>query len=127
MVLDNRGNEAIEDCLRDLGISSLDTWDILVFLYRHRTSLASADHIARLLGYPAPVTGQALDTLESLGLIRRSRDARGVRLFQLACSAAVLERLAEHRAGRVLVGKTLPAKNSTLKGAWNGGEPSQCA
>jgi len=121
----------VQEYLENWGISSLDTWDILVFLCRHRTSLASDDHIARLLGYPAKVTGEVLDRLESRGLIRCSHPVRGVRLVQFACSGAVLKRLAEQRSGRLLVAKTLLAKpapaNHTEEGARNGGERSQCA
>jgi hypothetical protein len=86
----------------------------------------TADQLGRLLGYPAPAAGQALDTLESLGLIRRSRAVRGVRLVQFECSAAVLERLAD-RSGRLLVGKTLRMKNPEWKRSVNGGEASDCA
>jgi hypothetical protein len=41
----------IDGWLNTLGIASLCQWDVLVFLYRHQTSLVGADFIARLLGY----------------------------------------------------------------------------
>jgi len=119
--LGNSPDLVVEKCLGNLGISSLDAWDVLVFLYRHRTSLASADQIARLLGYPGTAVGEALDTLESLGLIRGSRAVQGVRLYQFVFSEALLfsggdvMRLAEHRSGRLLLTKKLTTKKLTVK------------
>ena len=72
----------VEGWLRTLGVECLCQWDVLVFLYRHQTSLVSAEHIARLLGYPTGAVVDALDSLESLGLVTRSRVDQGVRLYQ---------------------------------------------
>jgi hypothetical protein len=55
---------------------------MLVFLYRHQTSLVSAEHIARLLGTATGEAVAALDHLESLGFVARSRTSQGVRLYQ---------------------------------------------
>ena len=41
----------IDGWLHTLGITSLCQWDVLLFLYRHQTSLVGADSIARFLGY----------------------------------------------------------------------------
>src|SRR6185436_14569989 len=68
--------------LSALGITSRYQWDTLVFLYRHRISLLSSEDIARLLGYPTGPIVLALESLESLGLVLRSRSAQGVRLYQ---------------------------------------------
>jgi DNA-binding MarR family transcriptional regulator len=38
-------------------------WDVLVFIYGHGTSLASAGQISRLLGYNKAIVGAALETL----------------------------------------------------------------
>src|SRR5436190_23952556 len=73
----------LEGWLRTLGIESLCQWDVLVFLYRHQSSLVSAEHIARFLGYAAAAVVAALDSLESSGLVARSRVSQGVRLYQV--------------------------------------------
>src|SRR5262245_2673615 len=39
--------------LHTLGVASLCQWDVLVFLYRHQTTLLGAADLARLLGYPS--------------------------------------------------------------------------
>ncbi len=71
-----------------LGISSPIEWDVLVFVYRHQASLANAEQIARMLGYPSTVVADALDHLESRKLIRRSRASQGARLYQFVPSEA---------------------------------------
>lgn len=106
----------IKECLNILGISLLCDWDVLVFLYRHQTSLASAEQIGRLLGYPSTAVGDALDRLESQGLVQRSRSSQGVRLYRLIPSEThlapescfrLLMSLAESRTGRLLLVKHL--------------------
>src|SRR6185437_3769021 len=47
----------IKECLKSLGLSFLSEWDVLMFLYRHQFSLASAEQIGRLLGYPSKTVG----------------------------------------------------------------------
>ena len=112
----------VEQCLGKLGISSLGQWDVLVFLYRHHLILATTEHIARLLGYPCEVVGEALDTLQSLGLVRGSRTTQDVHLYQLAPSEAPsptcfgeLMTLAEDRTGRLLLAKKLAVRICTQK------------
>jgi hypothetical protein len=78
----------IQECLTRLGISSPVEWDVLVFVYRHQASLANAEQIARMLGYPSTVVADALDHLESRKLIRRSRASLGARLYQFVPSEA---------------------------------------
>lgn len=73
-----------EGWLRILGTESLCQWDVLVFLDRHQSSLVSAEYIARLLGYATAEVVGALDSLEYLRLVARSRASRGVRLCQLS-------------------------------------------
>jgi hypothetical protein len=105
----------VESWLQTLGIDSLCQWDTLIFLYRHHASLVNAEHIARLLGYPTGEAVTALDTLESLGLVERSRVSQGVRLYQFTGPADpprgdALDRLitfAESRAARLLLAKRL--------------------
>jgi hypothetical protein len=106
----------IQECLTRLDISSPVEWDVLAFVYRHQASLANADQIARMLGYPSTVVGDALDHLESLKLIRRSRASQGVRLYQFVSSEPdppshscfqQLITLAENPAGRLLLIKKL--------------------
>jgi hypothetical protein len=101
--------------LKTLGIESLCQWDVLAFLHRHPTSLVGAEYIARLLGYPAEPVLAALDLLEQLGLVERSRVSQNVRLYQLTVPSEpprpeALERLqalAGHRPGRVMLAKHL--------------------
>jgi len=66
--------------LRTLGVASLCQWDVLVFLYRHQTTLLSAADLARLLGYPSDSIVVALDVLEALALVARSRVSQGARM-----------------------------------------------
>ncbi len=83
MAQDNQPDLQVENWLKTLGIESLCQWDVLVFLYRHQPSLVSAEHIARFLGYATAEVVAALDSLESSGLVVRSRVSQGVRLYQL--------------------------------------------
>ena len=66
---DDISDADIDGWLHTLGIASLCQWDVLVFLYRHPTSLVGADVIARLLGYASDLVVAALDVLEFLGLV----------------------------------------------------------
>ena len=98
-----------------MGISLLCDWDVFAFVYRHVTSLTSADHIARLVGYESKVVGAALDRLERQKLIERSRPSRGVRLYRVLTSKdgehrrclRELVTLSESRAGRLELAKRL--------------------
>ena len=110
-------DSCIQDCLKSLGIDSLAEWDVLVFVYRHRANLASADQISRLLGYPSKAVGASLDRLEAKSLIQRSRYSQGVRFYEFAHFGAPgaaesclgqLMSLAENRAGRLVLIKALP-------------------
>jgi hypothetical protein len=84
-------------------------WDLLVFVYRHSTSLVSADHIARLLGYATGEVVAALEYLASLAFVARSRPSHGVRLYQFSAPVDTspgdachrLLRLADSRAVRL--------------------------
>jgi DNA-binding MarR family transcriptional regulator len=87
MAQDNQPDLQVEGWLKTLGIESLCQWDVLVFLYRHQSSLVSAEHIARFLGYATAEVVAALDSLESSGLVERSRVSQGVRLYQLTVPA----------------------------------------
>jgi len=99
----------VKEFFNDLGLSSLAEWDVLVFLYRHQSSLASAEHIARLLGHPSKEVDVALERLESKNLVKRSRAVRGVHFYQLCSETAItpgncfrkLNRFADHRLGRL--------------------------
>ena len=87
MAQDNQPDLQVENWLKTLGIESLFQWDVLVFLYRHHSSLVSAEHIASFLGYATAEVVAALDSLESSGLVERSRVSQGVRLYQLTAPA----------------------------------------
>jgi hypothetical protein len=114
-------DELVDSWLRTLGLESLTQWDMLVFLYRHQTSLVGAEFIARLLGYATAPVVDALDVLESLGLVERSRVWQGVRLYQFVQPAdpprydafTRLMALVESRAGRVRLYKKLKPRDQT--------------
>jgi DNA-binding transcriptional ArsR family regulator len=99
------------DRLRTIGVTLLSEWDALVFLYRHPASLGTAAQIARLIGYDKTEIGAALNRLETLGLIRRSRDSQGIRLYRFSepeepsrrSSLVALMTVAQNRDGRLLL------------------------
>src|SRR5215471_11737827 len=72
--------------LTTLGITTLCQWDVLVFLYRHQSTLLGAADLSRLLGYPSNALVIALDVLESRELVARSRVSQGARLYQFHIS-----------------------------------------
>jgi DNA-binding MarR family transcriptional regulator len=119
---------ALQRCVDSVGISLLCDWDVFAFVYRHVTSLTSADQIARLVGYESKVVGGALDRLERQKLIERSRPSRGVRLYRVLSSMEVEHRrclqellmLLESRAGRLELAKRL----SPVRPEWAREEPS---
>jgi hypothetical protein len=101
----------VAERLEILGISLLSEWDVLIFLYRHGTILTSAAQIANFLGHGIAPVIAALDRLESLGFILRSRGSQGIRLYRFSippgtarCSGFMeLMIRAEKRAGRLLL------------------------
>ena len=119
MAQDNEPDLQVEGWLKTLGIESLCQWDMLIFLYRHQPSLVSAEHIARFLGYATAEVVAALDSLESSGLVERSRVSQGVRLYRLTALADptrrdALERLmtlADSHTVRLLLARRLPGSD----------------
>jgi MarR family len=101
--------------LTTLGVGSRCQWDVLVFLARHQSTLLGAADLARLLGYASQTMVVALDVLESLELVARSRVSQGARLYQ--CGAPLdgargtawsrLQALATTRTGRVRIARQL--------------------
>jgi MarR family len=91
------------------GVTSLCQWDVLVFFYRHHTTLLGVEDLARLLGYTSHTILIVLDALEAQELLERSRVSQGARLSQCRVQAdsprgaafARLYTLAADRAGRV--------------------------
>jgi hypothetical protein len=114
----------LEGWLKTLGVDSPCQWDVLVFLHRHHACLVGAEYIARLLGHPTAGVVTALDVLESLGLVGRSRVYQGVRLYQFAVpedprrgdALDQLLALGDDRDGRLLLAAKLrrgkPAKEN---------------
>ena len=84
---ENSPDHQVEGWLKTLGIGSLCQWDVLVFLYRHPISLFGAEYLACLLGYASGPVVAALDVLEALRLVERSRVSQGVRLYRLTVPA----------------------------------------
>jgi DNA-binding MarR family transcriptional regulator len=87
MTQDHEPDVQVEGWLKTLGVESLCQWDVLVFQYRHQSSLVSAETIARFLGYATADVVAALDSLESSGLVERSRVSQEVCLYQVTVSA----------------------------------------
>ena len=115
MPQDNEPDVQIEGLLKSLGITSLCEWDMLVFLQRHPSLLIGAENIPFFLGYAMAEAVAALDCLDSLGLVERSRASQGVRLYEVTASADparrdALERLmtlADSRTARLLLARRL--------------------
>jgi DNA-binding MarR family transcriptional regulator len=103
-----------------MGISLLSEWDVFAFVYRHGASLASSNHIARLIGYENTVVRAALDRLEREKLIARSRPSKGVRFYRILASTDAgrqrclqqIVSLSETRAGRLLLARRLKPNGS---------------
>jgi DNA-binding MarR family transcriptional regulator len=101
--------------LHTLGVVTRCQWDVLLFLSRHQSTLLGAAHLARLLGYASTAIVVALDVLETLALVERSRVSQGARLYRCLVphtsprreAFAQLQALAVHRAGRVLLARQL--------------------
>ena len=101
--------------LKALGVTHLSEWDVLTFLYRHSASLCTATQIAALVGYDKAEIGGALNKLEALDLIKRSRISQGIRIYQFfeptetarLHSLTELMKLAQNREGRLLLLKHL--------------------
>jgi DNA-binding MarR family transcriptional regulator len=108
---------SLQDCLDGVGISLLSEWDVLIFVYRHKASLISADQIARLIGYPSRIVNDVLDRLEREGLIERSRPSHGAHFYRILTSMdsgrwlclRQLISLSEGRAGRLRLAERLKA------------------
>jgi DNA-binding MarR family transcriptional regulator len=107
--------QAVSLRLKALGVTYLSEWDVLTFLYRHAASLCTATQIATLVGYDKAEIGAALNRLETLGLIQRSRISQGIRIYQFLEPAELARRssltelmnLAQNRTGRLLLQKNL--------------------
>ena len=120
---ENGLDSEIQECLARLDISSPVDWDVLAFVYRHKVTLANADQIAHMLGYPSTTVGDALDHLETLKLIRRSRASQGARVYQFVNSEVAspfhscFQRLIEiggDPAGRVSLMKALRQRRTEM-------------
>jgi len=116
MAQDNQPDLQVEGWLKTLGIESLCQWDVLVFLYRHQSMLVRIEHIARFLGYATAEAVAVQDSLESSGLVERSRVShQGVRLYQLTAPADPTRRdaferlmtLSDSHTVRLLLGRRL--------------------
>ncbi len=115
MAQDNQPDLQVEGWLKTLGIESLCQWDMLVFLDRHPSILVSTDNIALFVGYATAEVVAALDSLESSGLVVRSRVSQGVRLYQLTAPTDPTRRgaleglmtIADSHTGRLLLARRL--------------------
>jgi DNA-binding MarR family transcriptional regulator len=108
--------------LNALGVTSLCQWHVLLFLFRHQTTLLGAEYLARLLGYTTEPVVDALDALEGLQLVERSRVSQGARLYKFLMplvspgseAFAQLRALAGDRAGRRRIYTQLRQGDGTL-------------
>lgn len=110
--MENRTADAVGKHLSTLGLVYLAEWDVLAFIYRHGASLASAEKIASLLGYTKSIVGSTLEALTAKGLVQRSRNSHGVRIYRsvifaphnpLQIALDSLIGVAEDRRGRLLI------------------------
>ena len=117
------------DGLQTLGVAFLTEWDVLTFIYQHGASLCTAAQIARLVGYDKAETIAALQKLEALSLIERSRVMQGIRFYRLSvptdpvrhrCLVEMMG-LTQDRAGRLLALKHLKRSRYELRGKHNSG------
>jgi DNA-binding MarR family transcriptional regulator len=112
---DNTVDTEVVGWLETLGITTLCQWDLLMFLYRHQTSLFGADYLARLSGYATELVVSTMASLESLEVVGRSRISQGARYYQFVVPSLpprheAFERLLElagHRAGRLRLSRQL--------------------
>jgi DNA-binding MarR family transcriptional regulator len=114
--LKSRTADAVVRNLGTLGIEHLAEWDVLAFVYHHGTSIANAEQISSLVGYTKAIVGVALESLTAKGLVQRSRNAHGVRLYRtvravpgdpLQLALEELLKIAEDRQGRLLLSRHL--------------------
>ena len=114
---------AIADWIMTLGVTSLCQWDVLVFLSRHQATLLGAESLARLLGYALEPLVAALDALEALALVERSRVFQGAHLYHCllprgtprGAAFAQLQALASHRTGRIRMVTQLRREDHPLR------------
>ena len=97
MAQDNQPDVQVEGWLKTLGIASLCQWDVLVFLDRHPSLLLGVEKSTSFLGYATAEVVAALDSMDSSGLVERSRVSQGVRLYQVTASAEPARRYALER------------------------------
>jgi DNA-binding MarR family transcriptional regulator len=113
---------SFERHLETLDISAIAEWDVLVFLDHHGTTIASAAHLVRLIGYSQSVVESALENLTRAGLIQGSRGFDGIGRYQVIpldtparqdCLEALIE-MADRRNGRLqLIAALRKADNSS--------------
>jgi predicted transcriptional regulator len=112
-----------------LQISTRIEWDVLVFLYRHGTTLVRAENIALLVGCDKDSVRKALDNLVSPGLVRRSRSSQGVRFYRFDVppnsaieeAAKQLLEFSAERAGRLIVTRRITARAQHIQAPARGG------
>jgi len=100
---------SVQESLEALGVALLSEWDSLAFLYHHSASLGTVAQIAQFVGHDKREIGAALQRLETLGLVRRSRISQGIRMYQFSepsepgrrsCLLSLMS-LAQNRTGRL--------------------------
>jgi hypothetical protein len=97
--------------LKALAISVIAEWDVLVFIHRNGTSLATTEQIARVLGYNKALIGAALEVLTATTLVERTRGYEGVCLYRflpledslIQYSFNALLNMTARRGGRLLL------------------------
>lgn len=123
MASEKSQDELVLESLQTLGVAFLTEWDVLTFVYQHATSLCTAAQIARLIGYDKVETAGALQKLETLGLIERSRVTQGIRFYRVPPPEDPLRRrcllelmsLTQDRAGRLVLLRHLKRSGPALR------------
>lgn len=109
----------IRGWLETLGINEICQLDVLVFLHHHRTALLSAEQMAGFMCHGSAAVVAALDHLESLRIVERSRLSQGARIYQViplpdgprGRAFQELMALMESRAGRLAITEKLRETN----------------
>ena len=124
-MIDHMSDDDVRECLQAIGVESQCQWDLMIFLYRHQTTLMSPESLATLMGSRGEVVTAALDLLEALQLVKRAGSY--ARLYEFTRPVAPWRRaaldrllaLSGVREGRITVRRHLRRDRSLQEGLEN--------